>query len=259
MTKKKSLKDKSSKLVQSSTFRLPGSAESNNRVLHTVRGEIYESIAEVLRVARSRAYRAVNFVMVEAYWRIGRMIVDEEQQGKEKAEYGDYLLRQLAGRLTNEFGKGFAHTNLKYIRQFYLTYPIGHAVRDQLGSADGSQEPIALRDSSRHKSSQDHNRLSSTLRSAVALQRLVIIVGPPGYVVAEVQQITDLDITDPQLHMICRIVWVRRNQFLKCVDRLPCALKSCRHFSGLHQHEFQCLIIVPELIPEFGVAGFIRH
>ena len=105
--------------------------ESTDQILHTVRGEFYESIAEVLRTARSNAYRAVNFVMVEAYWNVGRMIVEEEQQGKERAEYGGYLLRHLSARLTREFGKGLNHTNLKYIRQFYLSYPIGHALRDQ--------------------------------------------------------------------------------------------------------------------------------
>ena len=76
--------------------------------------------------------------MVEAYWNVGRMIVEEEQQGKERAEYGAALLRNLSIRLTQEFGKGFAGTNLKYFRQFYLVFPaqtasgIGHTLCDQL-------------------------------------------------------------------------------------------------------------------------------
>jgi predicted nuclease of restriction endonuclease-like (RecB) superfamily len=125
MSKKKSPK------VQSSTFRLRGQKESTNQILHPVRGEFYDSIAEVLRAARSNAYRAVNFMMVEAYWTVGRMIVEEEQQGKDRAEYGSYLLKDLSTRLTREFGKGFNETNLRYIRQFYLTYPIRHALRDE--------------------------------------------------------------------------------------------------------------------------------
>jgi predicted nuclease of restriction endonuclease-like (RecB) superfamily len=69
--------------------------------------------------------------MVDAYWSIGKAIVDE-QGGNEKAEYGDRLIVNLSKRLTEEFGKGFTATNLKYMRQFYLAFPIGHAVSDQL-------------------------------------------------------------------------------------------------------------------------------
>ena len=129
MSNKKSAKVQSSStvqsttLVQSSTFRLPGSGESSDQMLPTVRGEFYESIAEVLRTARSNAYRAVNFVMVEAYWNVGRMIVEEEQQGKERAEYGAALIKNLSVRLTKEFGKGFTERNLWHIRQFYLVFP----------------------------------------------------------------------------------------------------------------------------------------
>ena len=93
--------------------------------------------------------------MVEAYWTIGRMIVEEEQQGKDRAEYGTYLLRHLSARLTREFGKGLNYTNLKYIRQFYLSYPIGHALRDQSSANDGSDpESPVYRDALRHESSQ---------------------------------------------------------------------------------------------------------
>jgi hypothetical protein len=94
--------------------------ESSDQLLHTVRGEFYESIADVLRTARSNAYRAVNFVMVEAYWNVGRMIVEEEQQGKERAGYGEALLRGLSKRLNEDFGSGFGVSNLFAFRQFYL-------------------------------------------------------------------------------------------------------------------------------------------
>jgi len=66
--------------------------------------------------------RAVNAAMLSAYWHIGREIVEEEQRGKERADYGTYLLRELSARLTEEFGKGFGERNLRFIRQFYLTY-----------------------------------------------------------------------------------------------------------------------------------------
>ena len=102
------------------------------------RPDFYDAVAEILRAARANVYRAVNFAMVEAYWNVGRMIVEEEQRGEERAEYGAALLRNLSIRLTDEFGKGFAKTNLKYFRQFYLAFPaqaasgIGHTLCDQL-------------------------------------------------------------------------------------------------------------------------------
>ena len=100
--------------------------------------DFYQSVADILHAARANAYRAVNFAMVEAYWNIGRMIVEEEQRGQERAEYGAALLKNLSIRLTQEFGKGFTETNLKYFRQFYLVFPaqtasdIRHTLCDQL-------------------------------------------------------------------------------------------------------------------------------
>jgi predicted nuclease of restriction endonuclease-like (RecB) superfamily len=99
------------------------SEESNEQIFRSVLGEFYESIAGVLRTARSNAYRAVNFMMVEAYWNIGRMIVEEEQQGRERANYGAALIKNLSLRLTEEFGRGFTERNLWHIRQFYLVFP----------------------------------------------------------------------------------------------------------------------------------------
>ena len=69
--------------------------------------------------------------MVEAYWNIGKSII-EEQGGNEKAEYGAGLLKELSKQMTEDFGKGFTVTNLKYMRQFYLMFPNGHALRDEL-------------------------------------------------------------------------------------------------------------------------------
>jgi len=82
----------------------------------------YDSIAEILRSARANAYRAVNFVMVEAYWNVGRRIVEEEQKGHERAEYGASLINNLAGKLSVEFGKGYDASNLWNFRQFYLAF-----------------------------------------------------------------------------------------------------------------------------------------
>lgn len=92
---------------------------------------IYSRVREILEAARSSAYRAVNFAMVQAYWHIGREIVEEEQKGKSKAGYGEYLLKGLSIRLTKDFGKGFTETNLRYMRLFYLSFEIMNAERSQ--------------------------------------------------------------------------------------------------------------------------------
>ena len=82
----------------------------------------FEEIRAILYQARQHAYTAVNSVMVEAYWQIGRRIVEEEQRGEDRATYGKKLLQALAKQLTDEFGKGFSVSNLEYMRKFYLTY-----------------------------------------------------------------------------------------------------------------------------------------
>ena len=92
---------------------------------------LYNEVKNILELARTRAYTAVNFVMVEAYWHIGRLIV-ERQGGEERAEYGKRLMRYLAERLTNDYGKGFDERNLRFMRQFFLTFPIWNALRSEL-------------------------------------------------------------------------------------------------------------------------------
>jgi len=94
--------------------------------------EAYSSIKEILQSARSQAFYAVNSAMVKAYWEIGRVIVEEEQKGKDKADYGERLMQNLSERLTKEFGPGFKNRNIWYMRSFYLTYPKMHAVRAEL-------------------------------------------------------------------------------------------------------------------------------
>lgn len=92
----------------------------------------YQSVKQILEEARKKAYTAVNFAMVQAYWNIGRIIVEEEQRGRAKAGYGEYLIKELSGKLTRDFGKGFDYSNVKNMRQFYLVFPIGDALRSQL-------------------------------------------------------------------------------------------------------------------------------
>ncbi len=99
---------------------------------NAVSTQIYAEIREVIAQARRRVYSTANSAMVQAYWQIGRTIVEHEQGGNERAEYGKRLIKELAERLTAEFGKGFTEANLRYMRLFYLTFPIHHAVRDKL-------------------------------------------------------------------------------------------------------------------------------
>ena len=83
----------------------------------------FESVRTILADARRKAYTRINSIMVEAYWKVGQQIVEEEQQGKTKAGYGEAILQNLSRALTEEFGKGFSYANLRNFRQFYLTYP----------------------------------------------------------------------------------------------------------------------------------------
>lgn len=91
----------------------------------------YKGIADVLERARGKAYRAVNFAMVQAYWEIGRRIV-EEQGGEERAAYGEALVKELARRLTEDFGRGFDERNLWNMRRFFIAFPILNALRTEL-------------------------------------------------------------------------------------------------------------------------------
>jgi len=83
----------------------------------------FDDVWGILAEARQQAYAAANFAMIEAYWRIGRRIVEEEQVGQQRAEYGTFLIRELSRRLGDEFGKGFSVANIRNFRQFYLAFP----------------------------------------------------------------------------------------------------------------------------------------
>ena len=83
---------------------------------------IFQQVVELLQNARHQVLRTVNSTMVCTYFEIGRIIVEEEQNGKDRAEYGKQLLKGLSQQLTEEFGKGFSIRNLEQIRQFYLIY-----------------------------------------------------------------------------------------------------------------------------------------
>jgi predicted nuclease of restriction endonuclease-like (RecB) superfamily len=84
--------------------------------------QLTNKISELLIEARKRVIQTVNHTMVVTYYEIGRMIVEEEQNGKERADYGKQLILELSLNLTSEFGKGFSVTNIQQMRQFYIVY-----------------------------------------------------------------------------------------------------------------------------------------
>lgn len=92
---------------------------------------IYSQIKQVLLQARAKTLTTINTAMVQAYWHVGKLIV-EAQGGAERAAYGDDLIKSISFRLTKEFGKGFDASNLRNMRTFYLTFPNCDAVRHNL-------------------------------------------------------------------------------------------------------------------------------
>lgn len=95
-------------------------------------GHLLADIREVLLSARKTAYKAVNFAMVSAYWNVGRLIVEDEQHGQARAEYGKAVLAELSDKLTEEFGKGFDERELRRMRQFYCVFPKWDTLRPEL-------------------------------------------------------------------------------------------------------------------------------
>jgi predicted nuclease of restriction endonuclease-like (RecB) superfamily len=98
--------------------------------------KIVNDITLILRQAQQAAYRSINQVMVQAYWQVGRRIVEEEQQGEAKAAYGKGVIKSLSAALQAEFGKGFSERNLENMRAFYLHYPIAQTLSAQSPSPD---------------------------------------------------------------------------------------------------------------------------
>ena len=96
---------------------------------------LYKDIQRILSEARKKVYSSINAEMVMAYWRIGERIVQEEQQGSTRADYGAFVIKELSIRLTEEFGRGFTEPNIRSFRQFYMIFPelsFRYAVRSEL-------------------------------------------------------------------------------------------------------------------------------
>ncbi|GEN77831.1 hypothetical protein CHA01nite_35710 [Chryseobacterium hagamense] len=101
---------------------------------------LLKNISALLENARNKAVVAVNQTIVLTYFEIGRMMVEDEQHGESRAEYGKEQLKFLSKNLTKKFGKGFSETNLKQMRQFFLSYSICQTVSDESESLDTIQQ-----------------------------------------------------------------------------------------------------------------------
>ena len=93
---------------------------------------VYLQIKELMENARKQVSVKINNILVQTYWKIGKIIVEDEQKNKERAEYGKKLLKELSKKLTKKYGKGFSKSNLFNMRKFYLKYPKFQTVSEKL-------------------------------------------------------------------------------------------------------------------------------
>ena len=103
-----------------------------NKKMNKINKDIYSSIKELMDNARNKVAREVNNILIQTYWEIGRIIVEEEQGNSYRAEYGKQLITDLSKKLTKEYGNGFSRTNLQNMRNFYLLYPICQTLSGKL-------------------------------------------------------------------------------------------------------------------------------
>lgn len=106
--------------------------KETNVITYKETSNIIEDARTIINSARSSAVRSVDFCRAQMYRNLGKRIFEEEQQGKERADYGTYLIKNLASTLKSEYGSGFGIRQLEQSRQFYRIYPIANALRSQL-------------------------------------------------------------------------------------------------------------------------------
>lgn len=97
-----------------------------------MQNSLFDSVKALIIDYRQKVYRMANSALLETYWHIGRLVVEDEQQGNAKAVYGKGTLKKLSQALTMEFGKGYDERNLNNMRAFYSAFPIWNALRTEL-------------------------------------------------------------------------------------------------------------------------------
>ena len=100
--------------------------------IDNIHQDVYNNIKQLMDQARNKVSREVNNILVQTYWEIGRIIVEDEQENLNRAEYGKKLIADLSKKLTKEYGKGFSRSNLQNMRNFYLLYPICQTLSGKL-------------------------------------------------------------------------------------------------------------------------------
>ncbi|PFG10164.1 PDDEXK nuclease domain-containing protein [Marinobacter sp. LV10MA510-1] len=155
-----------------------------NQPSHTNLTGLVEPIAQIIEQARGQVRQAVNSVMVHSYWHIGQMIVEHEQQGASRAEYGKQQLQQLSAQLTQRLGKGFDIRNLRNMRAFYQGFPIRDALRTE-SVKDYLRDPYILD----FLNLQDKTYQESELEQAIIsnIQQFLLELGK-GFAFVERQQ-----------------------------------------------------------------------
>ena len=118
---------------------------SEEKTIITIHANVVDDIKQIINNGRATAYASVNSTMIATYWNIGRRIVEEEQHGKERAEYGSELIKMLAKELTHEYGSGFSERYLAYFRKFYVTIPDLQILQTRLQNLRWSHILMTLR------------------------------------------------------------------------------------------------------------------
>jgi len=151
---------------------------------------LYGDIKTILENARQRSFRTVNFLMVEAYWNIGRLIVEEEQKGKRRADYGSFLIKELSEKLTNDFDRGFDERNLWHMVKFYNAFPIVNALRSESKNSISSK----LHALSGESSDPIHHALSDKSRAKKKMNAVRSELQLPATAIGEAARHTSVDL-----------------------------------------------------------------
>jgi predicted nuclease of restriction endonuclease-like (RecB) superfamily len=197
----------------------------------------FDCIRELIAGARTTVARGVDLVQVHTNFEIGRRIVQEELRGEDRAAYGEQVIRELADRLTGEFGRGFSHTNLKLMRLFYLQNQdrIGQSVTDQSGtpairqSLTGEFNPPSIGQSLTDQFSPPPKSQTPSGQLAI-LQSLTGILGPPPpcpFTLSWTHYVFLLGVKDPNERSFYEIESTEQNWTVRHL--------KCQFDSGLHE------------------------
>ena len=126
---------------------------------------LLQDIKAILEQARAQVKQTVNSAMVQAYWEIGQLIVENEQQGNQRAEYGKAVLHVLSKQLSAEYGKGFEERNLRYMHKFYQLFPIWNALSSEFS---WTHYRVLMRIENEHARARYMQSLTAQLKSQFA-------------------------------------------------------------------------------------------